>query len=234
ESARYRPRVNQLAACQVLELLGRRAAAEDFVPVRMAAEAPDLVAVGASLSGGELEPPAARLELLGERDGALDVSQVLGVTEGQHEEGLLPRRRERGVVAGVDAFERERDRVRVLRVGARGPAVDRTRELIEDEDEGEPRSRLAGPRIELAALRALEERPEPLDDRCIRAAAKPPLGLPRQSFPVLAHAARKPEVEDLLGFVALHGLHAAGDQPAARALDGRRGRQRRTLALYAR
>src|SRR6185369_17704554 len=117
-------------------------------------------------------------ERVGERHGAFHHGQVLAVTERQEEERLLPRRRERVVVAARDALERERDGLRTEGERLCRPAVDRARELVEDDDEGEPPPRRRGPPVEVARGRAREELRKSRDDLGIRAAAEPPFDPP--------------------------------------------------------
>jgi hypothetical protein len=97
--------------------------------MRVPPESCDHVASAARLVRGELEPPPhvgrrLRDERVGERHGALHHRQVLAVAERQEEERLLPRRRERIVVAARDALERERDGLRTEGERLRRPAVD--------------------------------------------------------------------------------------------------------------
>jgi hypothetical protein len=103
----------------------------------MAAEAGDHVAMTARLRGRVLEDPAQlRLllfrELLRELNRCLDVGELLGVPQRQEEERPLPCGLEGCVVADLDPLERQGQRVRILRECARRAAVDRPRELIED------------------------------------------------------------------------------------------------------
>src|SRR5262249_57314947 len=95
------------------------------------------------------------------------------------EEEWLPVRAQRGVVADIEAFERQGDGLRVLgECSCRAP-MDATRELVEDDDEREPGARHAAPSVELAARRPFQQPRKPRDDVRVRATAEPPVHLTR-------------------------------------------------------
>src|SRR5262249_34892657 len=82
-SPRQRALVDEVAAPEVLDLLGRRAAAEGFVAMGMAAEAREHRAIRAGLARRELEPPTD----VGRRAGHLvGEPEALGVAGRQEEE----------------------------------------------------------------------------------------------------------------------------------------------------
>src|SRR4029077_13957628 len=105
----------------------------------------DDVSVGPRLRGGELEPPAHLRrflldELVGQRDHAIEVGEVLRMSERKHEEQLLPVRAQLRELTARDPVESQRERLRVLREHPGGSAMDGTRELVQEDDEAEPRA----------------------------------------------------------------------------------------------
>src|SRR5262249_25686982 len=143
--AAHPPRVNELFARQVLELLVRGRSTENGVAMRVPAEACDHVAMPARLAGGELE----RLAKLGRRfsgqpcrqsNAKLVTFQNFRMSERKQKKRLLPRRRERFVVAGRDAGAGEPLRFRILRKRFRRAAKDRSRKLVEDDHQRKARA----------------------------------------------------------------------------------------------
>ena len=101
-------------------------------------------------------------------------------------------------MAALEALERELPRPGVLRVGLRGAAMQRARELVEHDDQREARAGLLGPTVQLAPTGGLEHRPVALDDGLVGAAAEPALELPAVGLLVRIEPRREPEPEDLL------------------------------------
>src|SRR5262245_50099072 len=107
--------------------------------MRMAPEALDHVAMSARLRCGVLEYPAqlprsALDEAFGEHDGGIRVAQLLRMPQRHDEEGLFPRRLERGVVADLEPMDDVAQGLGVLCIRARRAAVERPRELVEHDD----------------------------------------------------------------------------------------------------
>src|SRR5262245_2407655 len=71
---------------------------------------------------------------------------------GMKKESFLPRCLERLVVTDRDPFERESERFGILRERLSASAMDRARELIENDDKRQPRPRTLRPAVELAPL----------------------------------------------------------------------------------
>src|SRR5262249_3420108 len=141
--ARHRPRVNEFAARDVLELLRSRLPPERLVAMRVTAKPPHHVAMSARLRRGELEPPAhLRGPFLDERlhqlDDSVEMRRVLRMTERQREEELLPVRAQRRVVTVVEAVECQGRGFPVLGEGVCRSAMNGARELVERDDEREP------------------------------------------------------------------------------------------------
>ena len=78
--------------------------------------------------------------------------------------------------------------------------MDRARELVEDDDKGEPRPRILRPAIELASHGSLQQWREAIHHLRARAAAKPPLHLPHHRRAVAVRQAGKPESQNLFEF----------------------------------
>src|SRR5262245_45744351 len=76
------------------------------------------------------------------------------MSEGQEEERFLPRCLERGVVADVDPFECEPERLGILRECLSGSAMDCARELIEYDDKGKTRPWALRPVVQFAPFAA--------------------------------------------------------------------------------
>jgi hypothetical protein len=91
--------------------------------------------------------------------------ELLGVAQRQEEERFLPRRVEGGVVTELDSLERQNKRLRILRIRPRRTAIDGSRELIEDDDQCEPRSWAVRPVVALPPCSLLQQGLEPLGER---------------------------------------------------------------------
>ncbi len=219
---RERPLVDEIAAREVLDLVGCRDAAQHRIAMRMPAETRDHVTVRACLRRGMLEHRSLRhrrrtSQFLGQPYGLIEIAQVLGMTERQKEEGLFPRRVERRVVACVEAGACQRARLRVERIHSRIATVDGSGELVEHDDQCEPRAWILGPAVQHPAAGALVERPEPLIDHGIRATAKPPLELTRHGGRIVRRDGRKPETEHVIGVIHEVGLRATSAHGAGSA-----------------
>jgi hypothetical protein len=103
----------------------------------MTAEAGNHVPMAAGLRGRVLQDPAQlrwglRREFLGEPDCHLHARELLGVTQRQKEERLLPGRRQRRIVTDLDTLTGQCESLRILGECVRRSSVERARELIED------------------------------------------------------------------------------------------------------
>src|SRR5262245_8747541 len=128
----------------------------------MTAEPGDDVAVSPGLLRGKLQhDPKLRWrfqnELLDQLNPQFLAREVLGMAKGQTEEDLLPWALERRCVAVLDTVPRQNQCLRIIRVGAGTAPMDRSRELVQHDDERQTGSRAASPLIQLAALSLLEE-----------------------------------------------------------------------------
>src|SRR5262249_43356598 len=97
-------------------------------------------------------------KFLREIDRSLQIRELFGMSEGQEKERFLPRCLERGVVADVDPFECEPERLGILRECLSGSAMDRARELIENDDKGEARPWALRPVVQFALHGSREQR----------------------------------------------------------------------------
>ena len=98
--AGQRPRMDELAGCEVLEFLRSGLPPQDFVAVRMPAETGDNVTMTTGLVRGELEYAAMLLWCLFDKfrceiDRSLQIRENLGMAEGQEKESFLP-----GIIQG--------------------------------------------------------------------------------------------------------------------------------------
>src|SRR5262245_65955130 len=123
--------------------------------MRMAIEASDNVAMAARLRCRmriELLQMLRRLagESFTKRNAALEQRDLLRVAKGKHKEGLLPYGCQLSVVSALEAIDGEAEGPAVLRECLRGIAVDRSRELIEHEDERQSRARRVPPAVKFA------------------------------------------------------------------------------------
>ena len=149
--------MDELAGCEVLEFLRSGLPAQDFVAMRVTAEAGDDVAMSTGLVRGELEYAAKLLwclfdEFFCEFDRSFQISEILGVAEGQEKEGFLPGVIQGCIVTVLDPFERKGESLRILRERLSASAMDRARELIENNDKRQPRPRTLRPAVELSPL----------------------------------------------------------------------------------
>ena len=170
--------------------------------MRMAAEARDDVAMAAGLARGELEDTAKLLwsfscEFLSEFNRPFLIREILGMSERQEKESFFPRRLERCVVTVLDPFEGKAESLGILCERLSGAAMDRARELVEDDDKGEPRPWILRPAIELASHGSLQQWREALHYLRVRAAAKPPLHLAHHCRVITARQAGKPELKNV-------------------------------------
>jgi hypothetical protein len=196
--------MHELAAGQILELIGGRRPPQNLVPVRLTTEASDDVAMPTGLVGRELEPGSELRrslpnQFLCELDRELEMLQLLRVPEREHEEGLFPGRLESGVVADLETLEGERASLRIVREGAAASAMDGPGELVQYDDEGETGPSRMGPFIELASLGALQKGGKAPDDLLVCSASKPPFGSSDESSRVSRESVGEPEREYLLG-----------------------------------
>jgi len=109
---RQRTRVYELTARQVVDFLWARLPAQNGVAMRMTTEAANYVSMSTRLRHRVLQYPAQlrrRLfrELLRELDRTLQVQELLGMPQGQKEEGLLPGSFESREVTNLQSLERE-------------------------------------------------------------------------------------------------------------------------------
>jgi hypothetical protein len=125
---------------------------------------------------------------------------------GKKKKSLLPRRLERRVVADLDALNGQSERLPILRVRPRRAAMDGAGELIEDDDQREPRSWPLRPMLEIAARRPLQQQWKPRGDRSVRTAAKPPFELADHHGMIIAQMLGEPEPQNVFEFFARHAL----------------------------
>src|SRR5262245_24807281 len=83
---------------------------------------------------------------------SFQIRELFGMSEGQEKESFLPRCSERLVVTDRDPFECESECFGILRECLSASAMDRARELIENDDEGKTRPWALRPAVELAPL----------------------------------------------------------------------------------
>jgi hypothetical protein len=134
--------MDKLTGCEVIDFLRSGLPAQNFVAVRVTAEAGDDVAVSAGLVCGELEHAAKLLWCLFDKfrceiDRSFQIREILGVAEGQEKEGFLPGVIERRVLTVLDPFESKAESLWILRERLSGAAMDRARELIKNDDKRE-------------------------------------------------------------------------------------------------
>jgi len=115
--------------------------------MRVTAEARDHVPMSAGLVRGEFQHSTKRLwslfdEFLREFDRSFLISEILGMSERQEKERFLPGSLKRRIVTDLDPFESKGESLRTLRQRLGGSAMDRARELIENDDNRQPRPRL--------------------------------------------------------------------------------------------
>ena len=94
-----------------------------------------------------------RGDVLAEPDEKIQTLQVilaLAVAQRQAEDDLEPRAGESGVVAVCQALHDQRQRGAILREGSGLAPPERTRKLVEHDDERQPAFGIAGPVIEIA------------------------------------------------------------------------------------
>ena len=150
-------RMDELAGCEVLEFLWSGLPAQDFVAVRVTAEAGDDVTMTTGLVRGELEYAAMLLWRLFDKfrceiDRSFQICETLGMSKGQEKESFFPGGLEGCIMTVLDAFESEAESLRILRERLSASAMDRARELIENNDKRQPRPRTLRPAVELAPL----------------------------------------------------------------------------------
>jgi len=171
----------------------------------MTTEPGDNVTMSSGLLRGKLQhdPKFRRRlqnELLHQPHAQFLAREIFGMAKRQTEEDLLPWVFESRCVTNLDTFPRERERLRIISVRAGTAPMDRSRELVEYDDERQTGSRAASPCVQLAALSPLKECRELVDDLGIRASSKPPFDLTQKVRRLSQRTLlRKPEPEDILG-----------------------------------
>ena len=83
---------------------------------------------------------------------SFQIHELFRMSEGQEKESFLPRCLERLVVTDRDPFECESERFGILCERLSAPAMDRARELIENDDKRQPRPRTLRLAVELSPL----------------------------------------------------------------------------------
>ena len=115
----------------------------------------------------------------------------------EKEEGPLPRSFESRKVADLKSFKREREGFRILCERPRRVPIEGAGELIQNDDQCQPRSWPLRPAIEFAARRTLQQLGKPFNNGRIRATAKPPLKLADHPRVVGARELGKPKPENV-------------------------------------
>jgi hypothetical protein len=88
----------------------------------------------------------------------------------------------------------------IICVGASAAPMDRSRELVEHNDQRQTRSRAASPRVQLAALGPLEEWRKFLDYVGVRASSKSPLDPTQEAGGLFPRTTlREPKSENVIG-----------------------------------
>jgi hypothetical protein len=103
-------------------------------------------------------------------------------------------------VTELDSLERQSKRLRILRIRPRRTAIDGSGELIEDDDQCEPRSWRMRPVIQFSSRSWLQQELKALGERKVRASAKPPFELADHRRVIIAQMLGEPEPENIFGF----------------------------------
>src|SRR5262245_51818693 len=173
--------------------------------MRIAPETGNQVSIGTRLAQRKLvihSEALRRVErhVLRQRHNAIKAMQMtrpLGVRQGQEEECLLPRLRQRIIVTIPKSLFGDPERLRVGRISLRLAGELSTRKLVEYNDQREPAAWRREPMVEPSQSGSHESVRKGRQLR-VRAARKPPLDPATECFPVGVLETRwKPEIVNL-------------------------------------
>ena len=132
----------------------------------------------------------------------------------EEEEGLLPRSLESRKVTDLNSFKREPEGFRILCERSRRVPIKGARELIQNNDECQPRAWPLRPVIQFAARRTLQKQGKSFANRRIRTTAEPPLKLADHPRVVCGPQLGKPKPENVFEFLSLHrSIHPLARRP---------------------